>query len=125
MCMESIENDLLIGNLDVRVYELEKENSQKNKQKSDLQANLDGLTALYFDIRDKLIGQIGDEFKTSSSNDGKVSETSKRVMVSPDPDANIDQFLSPVPITAEERREKKRKVDKLKKDKRLLMKNSY
>ncbi|CAH1454478.1 unnamed protein product [Lactuca virosa] len=47
---ESIEKDLLIGSLDVRVSELEKENSQKNKQVSGLQANLGGLTARYYDV---------------------------------------------------------------------------
>ncbi|CAI9268174.1 unnamed protein product [Lactuca saligna] len=121
---ESIEKDLLIGNLDVKVFEIEKENSQKNKHISDLQANLGGLTALYFDLRDKLIGKFGDEFITSSFDCGKASESSERVVVSPAPDANIDEFLSSGPITVEERREKKKKIDKLKKDKILLMKNS-
>ncbi|CAH1434146.1 unnamed protein product [Lactuca virosa] len=64
---DSIEKDLLIGKLDVRVSDLEKENSENNKQISELQANLGGLTAFYFDLKEKLIGKFGDEFKSSSS----------------------------------------------------------
>ncbi|CAH1430711.1 unnamed protein product [Lactuca virosa] len=103
---ESIEKDSLIGKLDVRVSELENENSQKNKQISELQANLGGLTAFYFDLKDKLIVKFGDEFKSSSSDDGKAPESSERVVISLAPDSNIDQYLSSGPVTAEERREK-------------------
>ncbi|CAH1417207.1 unnamed protein product [Lactuca virosa] len=102
---ESIEKDLLIGKLDVRVSELEKDNSQKNKQISDLQANLGGLTAFYFDLKDKLFRNFGDELKMSSSDDGKAPETSERVVIRSTSDSNIDQYLSSGPATAEERRE--------------------
>ncbi|CAH1425438.1 unnamed protein product [Lactuca virosa] len=103
---ESIEKDLLIGKLDVIVSELEKENSQKNKDITEIQANLGGLTAFYFDLKDKLIGKFGDDFKLSSSDGGKAPETSEGVVVRPAPDSNIDQYLSSGPATAEERREK-------------------
>ncbi|CAI9294424.1 unnamed protein product [Lactuca saligna] len=82
------------------------------------------LTTLYLDLKEKLIGKFGDDFKNSGSNDGKASETSERAMVSPAPDSNVDQFLSSGPITDEERRGNQRKIDKLRKDKMLLMKNS-
>ncbi|CAH1444120.1 unnamed protein product [Lactuca virosa] len=60
------------------------------KQISDLQASLGGLTSLYFDLKDKLIGKFGDEFKTSGSDDGRASDSSERFVVSPIPDANIE-----------------------------------
>ena len=53
----------------------QKENSQTNKQISELQANLGGLTSFYFDLKDKLFRKFGDEFKMSSSDDGKAPET--------------------------------------------------
>ncbi|CAH1421901.1 unnamed protein product [Lactuca virosa] len=90
---ESIEKDLLIGKLDVRVSKLEKENSHKNKQISKLQANLGGLTAFYFDLKDKLIRKFGDKVQMSSSDDGNAPEASKRVVISLAPDSNIDQFV--------------------------------
>ncbi|CAH1453146.1 unnamed protein product [Lactuca virosa] len=94
-----------------RVSELQKENSEKSKKISELQANLRGVTTLYFDLKDKLIGKCGDDFKSSVSDDGKASETSQRVVVRHAQDSNLDQFLSFDPVTAEERREKQRKVD--------------
>ncbi|CAI9269201.1 unnamed protein product [Lactuca saligna] len=97
----SIDKDLLIGILDVRVYELENENSQKSKQISDLQPNIGGLTTLYFDLKEILIGNFGDEFKTSGSNDGKALETSERVVVNLAPDYNLDQFMSSSLVIAE------------------------
>ncbi|CAI9297743.1 unnamed protein product [Lactuca saligna] len=44
---ESIEKDILIGILDVRVSNLEQENSVKDAKISELQANLGGLTAIF------------------------------------------------------------------------------
>ncbi|CAI9270115.1 unnamed protein product [Lactuca saligna] len=118
---ESIKKELLIGSLDVRVLELEKE---KGKHISDLQENLGGLIALYYDLKDKLIGKFGNEFKTSSFDHGKAPESSERVTISPAPHVNIDQYLSFGHATAEERREKHKKISALKKNKMLLMKNS-
>lgn len=66
-----IEKDVLIGTLDNRVSELEKENYQKSKQISDLQLNLSALSVGYFDLKSKLISEFGDIFKTS---DGETSE---------------------------------------------------
>ena len=107
----------------MRVSELEKENSQKNKQILELQANLGGLTAFNFDFKDKLIGKFGGGFKPSSSESRKAPETSERVVIRPTPDSNIDQHLSSGPAIAEERREKQKKSKCVKKDKMLLMKN--
>lgn len=45
-------------------------------------------------------------------------------MVSPAPNANIDEFLSSGPVTTEERRENKKKIDNLKKGQMLLMKST-
>ncbi|CAI9285867.1 unnamed protein product [Lactuca saligna] len=73
------------------------------------QANLGGLIGLYCDLKDKLIGKFGDEFKTSSFGDGKDSETSERVVVSPVLDANIDH-LSSCTITADEERRRREKL---------------
>lgn len=73
--------------------------------------------------KEKLIRQFGDEFKTSSYDVGKASETSEKVEVHPAPYSNLDQFLSSGPATAEEKREKQRKLDKLRKGKMLLVKN--
>ena len=58
------EKDVLIGNLDIRVSDLEEENFQKSKQISDLQLNLGALSAGYFDLKNKLIAEFGDKFKT-------------------------------------------------------------
>ncbi|CAI9302403.1 unnamed protein product [Lactuca saligna] len=104
----------------VRVLELEKENYQKNKQISYLQANLGGLTTLDYDLKYKLIGKFGNAFKTASFDGGKVPESFERVTA---PNANIDQILSYGSITTEERKENKKRVDKFKKDKMLLMKS--
>ncbi|CAH1437902.1 unnamed protein product [Lactuca virosa] len=48
---ESIERDLLIGSLDVRVSNLEQENSVKDAKIFVLQENIGGLTALLFDLK--------------------------------------------------------------------------
>nr|KAJ0216966.1 hypothetical protein LSAT_V11C300126710 [Lactuca sativa] len=59
-----IEKDVLIGNLDVQVSELEEENSSKSKQISSLQVNLGALMVGYYDLKNKLIVEFVDEFKT-------------------------------------------------------------
>nr|KAJ0215083.1 hypothetical protein LSAT_V11C300154060 [Lactuca sativa] len=100
ICIGSEQGGSANREVDVRLSELEQENSQKNKHISELQANLGGLTTFYFDLKDKMIGNFGDEFN------GKAPETSKRVVVRPAPNSNIDQYLSSGPTTAEERREK-------------------
>ncbi|CAH1428595.1 unnamed protein product [Lactuca virosa] len=70
-----IEKDILIGTLDVRVSDLEKENLEKSAQISVLQLNFGALSAGYFDLKNKLISEFGDKFKTSSGETSAV-ETS-------------------------------------------------
>ncbi|KAL7595519.1 hypothetical protein Lser_V15G29441 [Lactuca serriola] len=61
-------NDL-IGNLDIRISKLKKEDSQQSKQISDLQLNLGALTAGFFDLENKFVSEFGDKFKTSAFSD--------------------------------------------------------
>ena len=64
---ESSENDLLIGKLDVRVSELEKDNSAKDAKILEPQTNLGGLTAFCFDLKQRLNQKFGNEFKPLST----------------------------------------------------------
>ena len=54
------EKELQIGNLDVRVTELEKELEDKDKVISDLQTDMGALTAIVYAMKEKL----GDDFKS-------------------------------------------------------------
>ncbi|CAI9303328.1 unnamed protein product [Lactuca saligna] len=47
----SAEKDWIIGRQDIRISDLEKENSIKDANISDLQENLGGLTTLFFDLK--------------------------------------------------------------------------
>ncbi|CAH1419873.1 unnamed protein product [Lactuca virosa] len=58
----SAEKDLMIGKQDIQISELEKENSNKDSKISKLQANLGGLTDLFFDLKQHLFQKFGDEF---------------------------------------------------------------
>ena len=58
----SAEKDWIIGKQDIRISELEKENSIKDAKISELQENLGGLTALFFDLKQLLYQKFGDEF---------------------------------------------------------------
>ena len=89
-----IEKDLLIGTLDIRVSELEKENSQNLKQNFDLQLNLGALTAGYFDLKNKLISEFGNKFKTSS-RETSVVETP---LSAPAQASQQDPFDDPSPV---------------------------
>ncbi|KAL4564809.1 hypothetical protein LXL04_028880 [Taraxacum kok-saghyz] len=61
---ESATKDLIIGKLDVRVSELEKDNTKKNSKISYVQENLGGLTALYYDLKQRLAQKFSDDFKS-------------------------------------------------------------
>ncbi|CAH1441181.1 unnamed protein product [Lactuca virosa] len=63
ICKNSTEKDLVIGKQDIRISELEKENSGKDSNISELQANLGGLTALFFDLKQRQFQKFGDEFQ--------------------------------------------------------------
>ncbi|CAI9285741.1 unnamed protein product [Lactuca saligna] len=103
----SIEKDLITGRQDIRISELEKENSIKDAKISELQVNLGG-----------------ENISASCSGAADpTSQSSSERAVRPAPDANIDSFLSSVPITAQERREKQTRVEQLK-GKMIVMKHS-
>ncbi|XP_023734028.1 uncharacterized protein LOC111881878 [Lactuca sativa] len=69
----SVEKDLIIGRQDIRISELEKENSIKDAKISELQANLGGLTALFFDLKQRLHQKFGDEFQPLSAEGENIS----------------------------------------------------
>ena len=56
--------DILVGKHDVRIAELEEENSMKSKQISELQTNLGSLTAFYFSLKNKIFEAFGDKFQS-------------------------------------------------------------
>ncbi|CAH1415665.1 unnamed protein product [Lactuca virosa] len=113
----SVEKDLIIGKQDIRISKLEKENSDKDSKILERQANLSGLTALFFDLKQRLFQKFGDEFQPLSAEGEKItasssgpanpasqssSERAKRAA----PDANLYTFLSSAFLSAQERREK-------------------
>lgn len=61
----------MIGKLDIRVSELEKYNSEKDAKISELQANIGGLTTLYFDMKQRLFQKFGDEFQSLEDEGNK------------------------------------------------------
>ncbi|CAH1416285.1 unnamed protein product [Lactuca virosa] len=106
----SAEKDLTIGEQDIRINTLEKENSVKDAKISELQANIGGLTSLFFDLKQRLHQMFGDDFqplsaegeKIYASSSGPVNPTpqpaSERV-IRPAPDENLDTFLSSGPAS--------------------------
>ncbi|CAH1440330.1 unnamed protein product [Lactuca virosa] len=130
----SAEKELIIGKKDIRISELEKENSDKPSKISEVQANLGGLTTLFFDLKQRLFQKFGDEFQPLSAEGEKIiasssvptnptSQSSSERAERPAPDANLDTFLSFGPLSSQARREKKIMVEELK-GKMLVMKNS-
>ncbi|CAI9262038.1 unnamed protein product [Lactuca saligna] len=112
----SAETYLIIGKHDIQISELEKENSIKDSNISELKANLGGVTALFFDLKQCLFQKFGDEFQPLSSEGEKItasssspanptSQSSSERAVRPSPDANLDSFLSSGPDFAQERRD--------------------
>nr|KAJ0190199.1 hypothetical protein LSAT_V11C800412640 [Lactuca sativa] len=71
-----VEKDLIIGKQDIRISELEKKNSDKDSKISELQANLGGLTALFFDLKQCLFQKFGDEFQPLSAEEEKIIASS-------------------------------------------------
>ncbi|CAH1436123.1 unnamed protein product [Lactuca virosa] len=131
---DSIDKDFLIGSLDLRVSNLEHENSVKDANISELQAKLGGITALVFDLKQRLHQKFGDDFqplraeveKMSVSSSDLVNPPSQHVserVVRPAPNANLDTFLSSGPSSAKKRREKQARIEQLK-WKMLVMKHS-
>nr|KAJ0204818.1 hypothetical protein LSAT_V11C500277750 [Lactuca sativa] len=124
----------LLQNKDIRTSDLEKENSIKDANISELQANLGGLTALFFDLKQRLHQTFGDDFqplsvegdKISASSSVPVNSTSQPAsgrVVRPTADANLDTFLFSGPTSGQERREKLIRVKQLR-GKMLVMKHS-
>nr|KAJ0186207.1 hypothetical protein LSAT_V11C900484210 [Lactuca sativa] len=122
---ESIEKDFLIGSLTVRVSNLEQENSVKDAKISELQANLGGINALFFNQKQCLHQKFGDDFqplsaegeKISVSSSDPVNPSSEHVserLVRPTPDPNLDTFLSFGPSFAQERSEKQDRIEQSK-----------
>ncbi|CAH1425890.1 unnamed protein product [Lactuca virosa] len=120
--------------LDIRISELEKESSDKALKISELQANLGGLTALFFDLKQRLFQKFSDEFQPLSADGEKItasssgptnpaSQSSSERATRPAPDANVDTFLSSGPASAQERRNKHIMVEQ-RKGKMLVMKHS-
>ncbi|CAH1420577.1 unnamed protein product [Lactuca virosa] len=114
---DSAEKDLIIGKLDIRISELEKENFDKDSKISELQVSLGGLTTLFFDLKQRLFQNFGDEFQPLSAEGEKIttsssgpanpsSQYSSEKVARPAPDANLDTFLSSTSLSAQERREK-------------------
>ncbi|CAH1452650.1 unnamed protein product [Lactuca virosa] len=64
---------------DIRISDLEKENSIKDAKISELQANLGGLTALFFDLKQRLHQKFGDEFQPLSAEGEKIFASSSGV----------------------------------------------
>ncbi|CAH1440471.1 unnamed protein product [Lactuca virosa] len=117
------------------ISELKQEiNSIKDAKISELQANLGGITALFFDLKQRLLEKFVDDFQPLSAEGEKISSStsnpvnppsqceSERV-VRPAPDTNLDTFLSSGPSFSQERREKQARIEELK-GKMLVMKRS-
>ncbi|CAH1422127.1 unnamed protein product [Lactuca virosa] len=118
----SAKKDLIIGRQDIRISDLEKEKSIKDGMISELQENLGGLTTLFSDLKQHIHQKFGDDFQPLSaegeniyaSSSGPVNPTSQPTserVVRPDPDANLDTFLSYGPASSQERREKQIRGD--------------
>ncbi|CAH1413112.1 unnamed protein product [Lactuca virosa] len=119
---------------DIRISDLEKENSIKDAKISELQANLGGLTTLFFDQKQRLHQKFGDDFQplsvegekiyaSSSGPANPISQPTSERVVRPTQDANLDTFLSSGPASAQERREKQIRIEQLE-GKMLVMKHS-
>ncbi|CAI9280058.1 unnamed protein product [Lactuca saligna] len=89
---------------DIRISKLEKENYIKDANISELQANLGGLTALFFDLKQQLHLKFGDEFQPLSAKGEKIyasssgaanptSQSSSERAVRPAPYQNLDIFF--------------------------------
>ncbi|CAH1450834.1 unnamed protein product [Lactuca virosa] len=131
----SVKKDLIIGKQDIRIRDLERENSDKTSKILELQENLGGLIALFFDLKQRLFQTFGDEFHPLSADGEKIiasssdpanpaSPSSSERATRPTPNAYLDTFLSSGLASAQERREKQVRVEQLK-GKMLVMKHSY
>nr|KAJ0212500.1 hypothetical protein LSAT_V11C400178280 [Lactuca sativa] len=100
----STKKDLIIGKQDIRISDLEKENSIKDEKISELQANLGCLSGLFFDLKQCLHQNFGDDFQplsvegekiyaSSSGPANPISQSASELIVRPAPDANLDAFF--------------------------------
>ncbi|XP_023766512.1 uncharacterized protein LOC111915038 [Lactuca sativa] len=85
---EYIKKDFLIGSLDVRVSTLEHENSVKDAKIYELQANLGGITALFFDLNQCLHQKFGEDFQPLSVEGEKISVCSSDPVNPPSQDVS-------------------------------------
>nr|KAJ0226848.1 hypothetical protein LSAT_V11C100030680 [Lactuca sativa] len=102
---KSAKKDLIIAKLDIRINELEKENSDRDSKISELEVNLGGLNALFSDLKHHLFQKFGDEFQplsaegetinaSSSGPANPTSQSSSERATRPAPDANLDTFYN-------------------------------
>ena len=90
------------------------------------------MTALYYDLKQRLTQKFGDEFPSHGDeavapSTGPSAQPPPRKYVTPlAPDENLDEYLASGPQTAEERLEKQKKIERqrLKRSDMLIMKNS-
>ncbi|CAI9292131.1 unnamed protein product [Lactuca saligna] len=119
------ENDLIIGMHDIQISKLENENSIKDEKILELQANIGGLNAILFDLKQHLHQKFGDEFQplsyegeritaSSSGATNLTSQSSSERVVRPAPDANLDLLLYSGLVIAQEGRDKQIRVEQLK-----------
>ncbi|CAH1441441.1 unnamed protein product [Lactuca virosa] len=105
------EKDLIIGKHDIQISELEKLKSYKDSKISELKANIGGLTARFFDLKQSLFQKFGDEFQPLSAEGEKIiasssgladptSQSSSERAARPAPDPNLDTFLSSASFSA-------------------------
>nr|KAJ0216516.1 hypothetical protein LSAT_V11C300151300 [Lactuca sativa] len=107
----STEKDLIIGKHDIQISNIEKESSDKYSKISELQANLGGLIALFFDLKQCLFQKSCDEFQPLSAEGEKItasssgpsdptSQSSNERTARLTQDANLDSFLSSVSLSS-------------------------
>ncbi|KAI3779408.1 hypothetical protein L2E82_09125 [Cichorium intybus] len=122
---KSTKKDLLISNLDIRVTNLEKENAAKDKKIFQLEANFGGVSALFFDLKQRLTEKFGVDFfaheaeenRAAAASGSRHAATSGSRPFTPGSSVNIDEYLSLGPHIAEDKREQQRQRE-LQKEKR-------
>ncbi|CAI9269374.1 unnamed protein product [Lactuca saligna] len=130
----SAKYDLIIRRQEIRISDLEKENSVKDAKISKLEANIGGLSALFFDLKQHLDQRFGDDFQPLSDEGEKIyvsssglvnpsSQPASERVVRPALDTNLDTFLSSGHVSAQERREKQIRVEQLR-GKMLVIRHS-
>nr|KAJ0207935.1 hypothetical protein LSAT_V11C500297960 [Lactuca sativa] len=98
----STEKDLIIGKQYIRISEIEKESSIKDAKILELQANLGGLTALFFDLKQRLHQKYGVEFQPLSTEGENISASSSGATDSTSQPTSERVFISSGPTSAQE-----------------------